>query len=113
MKRTLFAVFPLTTALLFGAASARAQTPTGNLSGQVTSSDGRTLPAVVISVRSPSCPGVRTTATSETGEYLVPLLPPGVYTVTFDLDGFQKVERVLTVAGTQNAMLDLAMSLSG
>ena len=92
---------------------ASAQAPTGNISGRVFSSDGQPLPGVTISVTSPNLQGARTAVSSETGDYLIALLPPGTYTVTFELDGFQAVNRMQALAGTQNASLDVTLAPAG
>ena len=92
---------------------AAAQAPTGNISGRATSSDGLPLPGVVVTVTSQSAPGARTTVTSENGDYLFALLPPGMYTISFVLDGFQELERTQNIGGTQNARLDVTMSPAG
>ena len=52
---------------------------------------GQPLPGVTVVVTSPMLQGVRTAVTSESGDYLIPLLPPGTYSVSFELDGFQTV----------------------
>ena len=57
--------------------------------------------------------GVRTAVTSESGDYLIPLLPPGTYTVSFDLAGFQTSQRTQQVASTHNAPVDVTMSVAG
>ena len=92
---------------------ASAQAPTGNISGRVFSSDGQPLPGVTVSVTSPSLQGTRTAVSSETGDYLIALLPPGTYTLTFELDGFQEVNRVQALAGTQNAAVDMTLAPAG
>ena len=99
--------------LVTGIHAAGAQSPTGNISGQVTSSDGQPLPGVTVSVTSLSAPGARTVVTSEDGKYLFALLPPGTYTIVFDLDGFQSLQRTQNVAGTENVILDVTMSPAG
>jgi hypothetical protein len=100
----------LAAVLIFVAAPALAQSPTGNLAGRVTSPDGQTVPGVTVTVTSPTLQGARPTTTSENGTYLIPLLPPGTYTVTFELENFQTVQRMLAVAATQNAVLDIEMA---
>ncbi|HSN69789.1 MAG TPA: TonB-dependent receptor [Thermoanaerobaculia bacterium] len=82
--------------------------PTATLSGKVTA-DAAPLPGVTVSVASPNLQGVRTAVTSEAGDYIFPNLPPGTYTVTFELAGMQTVQRriVLTVARTDR--MDVSM----
>ena len=99
--------------LLAAVQPALAQAPNGNISGRVVSADGLPLPGVTVSLNSLSVPGTRSTVTTDTGDYLFALLPPGVYTITFDLEGFQQLQRQVNVAGTQNSVLNVTMSLAG
>jgi Carboxypeptidase regulatory-like domain/TonB-dependent Receptor Plug Domain len=113
MQLRIFAILLLAAVQLFAVDAASAQAPTGNISGRVFSSDGQPLPGVTISVTSPHLQGTRTAVSSVTGDYLLALLPPGSYTVTFQLDGFQSVQRLQALAGTQNAAIDVTMALAG
>jgi hypothetical protein len=110
MAKFRLALFLLAAAHLTAVQPVLAQTPSGNISGRVTSSDGLPLPGVTVVVNSSSTPGARTAATSVNGDYLLPLLPPGTYTISFELEGFQTLKRSLNLAGTQNATVDLTMS---
>jgi outer membrane receptor protein involved in Fe transport len=56
--------------------------------------------------------GVRMAITSDSGDYLIPLLPPGTYSISFDLAGFQTVQRTQQVASTHNAAVDVTMSVA-
>ena len=87
-----------------------AQAPTGTISGHVVSADGQPLPGVSVSVMGPYLQGTRTTTTGVNGDYIVPLLPPGDYTVSFEIGDFQTVREVRSVAGTQTVRLDVTMS---
>ena len=62
--------------------------PTGAISGQVVDPDGLALPGVTVTAASPVLQGTRTAVTSANGDYMIPFLPPGDYTVTFELQGF-------------------------
>src|SRR5206468_4750189 len=66
--------------------------PTATIIGRVTA-DGAVLPGVTVTVASPNLQGTRSTVTTQTGEYLVPLLPPGSYTVKFELSGMAAMTR--------------------
>jgi hypothetical protein len=105
--------FLVAAAVVADVSLARAQAPTGDISGRLTSSDGLPLPGVTVQVTSPSAPGSRSVTTSENGDYLIALLPPGTYTVTFSIEGFQTLQRTINVAGTQDARLDATMSPAG
>src|SRR5665213_3577290 len=66
---------------------------TGSINGKVADSSGGVLPGVTVSVNSPSMMGVQTSVTDVSGNYRFPALPPGTYTVTFELPGFNILKR--------------------
>jgi len=96
-------------AIAFSAWFADAQSTTGTISGHVSDSQGLALPGVTVTVASPNLQGVRTTVTSEIGDYVISLLPPGNYAVSFDLSGFQKTEKRVILAPTQTLPVDASM----
>jgi hypothetical protein len=93
-------------------APATAQAPTGSVSGRVESSDGLPLPGVTVSLTSDHLQGVRSTVTSDSGDYHMPLLPPGVYRIAFELSGFQTATRSESLSGTQRVTVDITMALA-
>jgi outer membrane receptor protein involved in Fe transport len=95
-------------ALALVALPAIAQTPTGILTGTVT--DGTSpLPGVTITATSPRLQGTRVAVSQSNGTYIMPLLPPGEYTVTFELMGFQTVTTQVKVSAAQTQALDAVM----
>jgi outer membrane receptor protein involved in Fe transport len=84
--------------------------PTGTLTGRVTTSNGEGLPGVVVEVTSPSLQGSRSATTSENGDYIIPLLPPGEYQVKSTLEGFVAPERNLKISAAQTTKLDVEMA---
>ncbi len=86
--------------------------PTGTLAGNVKASDGTALPGVLVTVTSPALQGARTSTSNESGDYSIPLLPPGEYQVTFELEGFMAPQRELKVSAAQNVRLDAEMGQS-
>lgn len=77
-------------------ALARAQTvsaTTGAINGRVVDNTGAVLPGVTITISSPSMMGTRTTVTNPDGQYRFPAVPPGDYTITYELTGFGTVRR--------------------
>src|SRR5438045_6669994 len=66
---------------------------TGSLNGKVVDSSQAVLPGVTVTVASPSLMGVQTAVTDAGGNYRFPALPPGTYTVTFELPGFNTLKR--------------------
>ncbi len=104
-RHALFAV-----AILLMAGSLFAQT-TGTLIGNVTS-DGAPLPGVTITVASPQLQGTRMAVSDVNGNYRIGALPPGPYTVVFELEGMQAVTRNVTVNVSGTSRADAAMVLS-
>jgi len=100
-------LFTLTIALSAGVV--RAQSTTGTISGHVSDVQGLALPGVTVNVASPNLQGIRTTVTSEIGDYVVTLLPPGNYTLTYELSGFQKQEKRVVLAPTQTLPVDAVL----
>src|SRR5262245_66556307 len=74
---------------------------TGAISGKVTATDGSVLPGVTVEARSDVLPGPRLTVTGANGEYRLPALPPGTYTLKFELTGMQSVTRKAKVQVAQ------------
>src|SRR4030095_4331419 len=92
--------------LVFSAALAGAQVPTGTISGRVTDSSGGVLPGVTVKATSPNLQGPRVVVPASFGDYVIPLLPAGAYKVTFELSGFQTVIQEVDVASTESVPLD-------
>src|SRR5215211_4241510 len=72
--------------------SARAQSPAATLGGTVLDENGAVVPAVEITVLSLSTAVQRHATTGGEGAFVVPLLPPGRYTLTAQRDGFSTFE---------------------
>jgi hypothetical protein len=66
---------------------------TGSINGRVSDTSQAVLPGVTVTVASPSLMGVQTAVTDSGGNYRFPALPPGTYTVTFELPGFTTLKR--------------------
>ena len=99
-------------AVLLLAVPLLAQFTTGNLTGTVTTADGAPLPGVSVTIVSPALQGTRTAVTGENGGYHFPALPPGSYTVTFELDGMQRVNKRVAVTLAQTARADAALAVA-
>src|SRR5262245_43454233 len=66
---------------------------TGALNGKVTDRTSAVLPGVTVTISSPSMMGTRDTVTGEDGFYRFAAIPPGDYTVAFELSGFTPLKR--------------------
>src|SRR5919197_4641478 len=77
-----------------GAASAQTVTATlGAIDGRVTDNTNAVLPGVTVTVSGPAMMGTRVATTNEEGAYRIAAVPPGDYTVLFELDGFAPLRR--------------------
>ena len=86
---------------------------TGAINGTVKATDGSTLPGVVVEARSNVLPQARVTVTGSNGEYRLPALPPGSYTLKFDLAGMQSVTRKVEVQLATETTADATLGLAG
>jgi hypothetical protein len=112
MSMTRVARLLLLPLLVLSAAPALAQ-QTGEVSGKVTATDGSVLPGVTVEARSEVLPTPRATVTGGNGEYRLPALPPGSYTLTFALSGMQTVSRKAQVQLAQNTEADAILGVGG
>jgi len=84
------------------------------LSGIVTDSTGRLLPQTHITAVENSTALHRETVSDETGSYSLPELPVGVYTVTFEHDGFETLQFVDVESDVgRTHTLDATLKVSG
>lgn len=93
--------FVIVCVIVLNAAAVLAQSTTGTISGRVVDSQDLAVPGVTVTATSPNLQGARETVTSGNGDYILTLLPSGTYTITFDLTGFQRQQRTVTLAPTQ------------
>lgn len=84
---------------------------TAALTGMVTS-DGAGLPGVTVTVSSPKLQGTRTTITDVNGNYNFGALPPGDYTVRFELESMQTVTRNVRIGVAQTGRADAELRVS-
>jgi hypothetical protein len=97
-------------AVLLVGTSAFAQV-SSNLTGRATM-DGNPLPGVTVTITSPALQGTRTTVTDVNGNYNFSALPPGEYTVRFEMESMQTVNRTTRVGLGQTGRVDAEMRLT-
>jgi len=97
--------------LLVASLSALGQGTTATLSGTVTH-QGTGLPGVTVTISSPNLQGVRTTVTNEAGGYTFPSIPPGQYSVKFEMEGMSAIEQSVRVSLASTARADADLRLS-
>jgi len=66
---------------------------TGTIQGRVTDTSSAVLPGVTVTATSPSMIGAQTQVTNDNGSYRFPAVPPGTYTLMFELAGFNAIKR--------------------
>jgi hypothetical protein len=86
---------------------------TGAINGKVMAADGSSLPGVTVEARSKVLPQPRVATTDENGEYRLPQLVPGAYTVEFTLSGMQPVTRRVEVLLQQEARVNATLAMAG
>jgi len=72
---------------------ASAQTTNGLITGAVTDPTGAFVPGAQISVTNQNTSLSRATATNNSGSYILPQLPPGLYKINVSKGGFSSVSR--------------------
>ena len=87
---------------------------TGTITGTATDEQGAVLPGVTVTVDSAALIAPRTTTTGAGGSYSHPGLPPGAYTVSFALSGFQTlVQEGVRVSVARTLQVNASMGISG
>src|SRR3954451_4750273 len=99
-------------AMVVVAGTVSAQTTSGTITGRVIDNQSLSVPGVTVTVEGPNLQGALSAVTSENGDYILPQLPPGSYTVTFDLSGFGRQQRTIAVAPTQTVPLNITLGVA-
>jgi hypothetical protein len=85
---------------------------TGALNGTVTDPSGGVVPAATVKVTNNATGEVRTVVAGNNGNYLVPLLPPGSYTVQATGKGFKTLQfQHVSIHVTETATLNIRLEL--
>lgn len=92
------------------AAPVLAQIPTGTLTGKITN-DGQPLPGATVTAKAPQLQGARTATTGANGDFALPNLPPGEYTVSIEMSGFAKATRTVKLGAAQVERVDVPLSV--
>jgi hypothetical protein len=104
-------VISMSLLLLSAAASGQ---DTGLITGTIEDKTGAVIPNAAVTISNISREILRTTKTNSDGEYLVPGLPAGTYTLTITASGFRKYrgpDIILHVA--QQLRADVALEIGG
>src|SRR5580704_13854738 len=88
------------------AAEASGQAVTATLSGRVTDASGGSVAKATVAIVNAATGFSRSVQTSDSGEYSIPALPAGDYSVTVSFSGFGKQTKNITLQVGQAAELD-------
>jgi hypothetical protein len=77
-------------AVSFGASIGQAQIGTGDITGTVFDKSGSQVPNATVTAANTSTNAQRSATTTDSGEYSIPGLRPGRYTVTVEKAGFKR-----------------------
>jgi hypothetical protein len=81
------------------------------VTGTLVDQSGGVLPGVTVTARNQETGLVRTTISEGNGEYRLAALPPGTYTVTAELQGFNVATRTdLVLVIDQNAVVNFTLT---
>ena len=95
-----------------GGVSARAQQVQGSLTGTVTDASGGVVPGVRVTATEKDTGFRRSQMTRHDGVYLIPLLPPGQYTLTAEKEGFERYSQgPITLTVDQQAKVDIRLTV--
>ncbi|MFN2445074.1 MAG: carboxypeptidase regulatory-like domain-containing protein [Vicinamibacterales bacterium] len=82
------------------------------ITGTIKDTSGAVMPGVSVEAASPALiEGSRSAVTDESGQYRIVDLRPGVYALTFTLQGFNTVKRELELSSNFTATIDIALSV--
>jgi hypothetical protein len=121
MKTGRFAKYLLTRAstqvvalLLFGCVNGYGQQITGTIAGTVKDPQGAMVTSATVKATNVDTGLLRAAKTTADGDYLIPYLPAGTYTVEVDATGFKRVvEENIVVTVDQTQALNVVLAIGG
>src|SRR5436309_12101133 len=112
MARYVGAVLLVIHLTITAAAAQTVSATTGAIDGRVTDNTNAVLPGVTVTISGPAMMGTRVATTNDEGVYRLAAVPPGEYTVAFELDGFAPLRRTeIRVTLGFTATLNVQMAL--
>jgi hypothetical protein len=103
---------PLVSSLLMAALAAYAQSSSGTLQGTVRDSAGAVVPGVAVEIRNERTGIALTAKTGAEGVYVLPLVPPGDYTLQVEVPGFRRYRQTgIKLDVGQTRAVDVALTI--
>ena len=91
---------------------ASAQEFRGTISGLVTDPTGAVVPGASVEVKEVNTGSINHTISDNAGQYVLPFLPPGEYTITVEKAGFENTARSnITLEGQAHLIINLALKI--
>src|SRR3990170_1703864 len=92
-------------------AAGQTRATTADLGGTIVDQSSAVLPGATVTAQNVDTNQARSAMTDEHGHFLIPALPPGIYTVRAELQGFapRTLEDVVLTLGT---LIDVRLSLN-
>src|ERR1039458_923490 len=92
----------------------RAAEPTGTIAGSILDQSGASVPNAKVTATSLTTGLTRATMSGNDGQYVLPLLPAGVYSLTVEMAGFERFEqRGIEVRIDQNSSVTITLKIGG
>src|SRR6202030_3500123 len=92
---------------------ASGQAITATLAGRILDTSGGSVSKATVTIASASTGFARTVQSSDNGEYFIPALPAGEYTVSVEFSGFGKQSKNVILQVGQSAELDFTLTPGG
>ena len=100
-------------ATLAAASATFGQAINATLAGRITDSSGGSVAKATLTIVNAATGFTRTVQSSDSGDYVIPALPPGEYKVLAEFAGFQKQSKAVVLQVGQSAELDFSLSPGG
>jgi hypothetical protein len=93
-------------------AGARAQEFRATISGSISDQSGAVIPDATVEVVESHTGTINKTTTGKSGQYVIPFLPPGTYSITVSKEGFQATTRNdIALQAQEHPIINLTMTI--
>jgi len=86
---------------------------TGALIGEVLDPVGKGIPGASVELKNEETAASRSTVSDEEGRFVFTLLPPGIYQLTAQKEGYSQAKSEVIVSVTETARLPIALKIAG
>src|SRR5579871_3131463 len=104
-----FLIVPVILAFLLFGPSLSSQTNMGRIMGAVHDPAGVALRSSAVTISDSQHGATRVLVTGRTGDYVAPNLPPGLYSIRAEADGYKTLERSIQLEVGQDVRIDFVL----